>query len=85
MESPERSSNEYISFDTTSVVSPIVRANTCVGSISEIFDAEEPYVPRGCVAQAWSIAEVLRCLEKTRTTEVTEETDQHGGTKATKA
>jgi predicted glycogen debranching enzyme len=33
----------------------------CVGSISEIFDAEEPYTPRGCVAQAWSVAEVLRC------------------------
>jgi predicted glycogen debranching enzyme len=38
----------------------------CVGSISEIFDAEAPYVPRGCVAQAWSVAEVLRCLLKTR-------------------
>ena len=37
----------------------------CVGSISEIFDAEAPYIPRGCVAQAWSVAEVLRCLEKT--------------------
>ena len=36
----------------------------CVGSISEIFDAEEPYVPRGCVAQAWSVAEVLRCLTR---------------------
>ena len=33
----------------------------CVGSISGIFDAEPPYVPRGCVAQAWSVAEVLRC------------------------
>jgi predicted glycogen debranching enzyme len=32
----------------------------CVGSISEIFDAEPPYRPRGCVAQAWSVAEVLR-------------------------
>ena len=32
----------------------------CVGSISEIFDAEPPYAPRGCVAQAWSVAEVLR-------------------------
>ena len=40
-------------------------AQGCVGSISEIFDAEAPYVPRGCVAQAWSVAEVLRCLEKT--------------------
>jgi glycogen debranching enzyme len=39
----------------------------CVGSISEIFDAEEPYVPRGCVAQAWSVAEVLRGLAKTAT------------------
>lgn len=33
-----------------------------IGSISEIFDAEPPYTPRGCIAQAWSVAEVLRCL-----------------------
>ncbi len=32
----------------------------CVGSISEIFDAEAPFTPRGCVAQAWGVAEVLR-------------------------
>jgi predicted glycogen debranching enzyme len=37
----------------------------CLGSISEIFDAEEPYTPRGCVAQAWSVAEVLRSWVKT--------------------
>jgi predicted glycogen debranching enzyme len=37
----------------------------CIGSISEIFDAEAPYTPRGCVAQAWSVAEVLRCWDKT--------------------
>jgi predicted glycogen debranching enzyme len=37
----------------------------CVGSISEIFDAEAPYYPRGCVAQAWSVAEVLRSWVKT--------------------
>ncbi len=37
----------------------------CIGSISEIFDAEDPYTPRGCVAQAWSVAEVLRCWAKT--------------------
>ncbi len=35
----------------------------CVGSISEIFDAEAPYSPRGCIAQAWSVAEVLRLAE----------------------
>lgn len=37
----------------------------CIGSISEIFDAEPPFTPRGCVAQAWSVAEVLRCWVKT--------------------
>jgi len=37
----------------------------CVGSISEIFDAEAPYTPRGCCAQAWSVAEVLRSFVKT--------------------
>ncbi len=31
-----------------------------VGSISEIFDGEPPFTPRGCIAQAWSVAEVLR-------------------------
>jgi predicted glycogen debranching enzyme len=36
--------------------------DACIGSISEIFDAEAPFTPRGCVAQAWSVAEVLRCL-----------------------
>jgi predicted glycogen debranching enzyme len=40
-------------------------SEACVGSISEIFDADPPYTPRGCVAQAWSVAEVLRCLDKT--------------------
>jgi predicted glycogen debranching enzyme len=33
-----------------------------VGTIGEIFDAEPPYAPRGCIAQAWSVAEVLRAL-----------------------
>jgi predicted glycogen debranching enzyme len=32
-----------------------------IGSISEIFDAEPPFLPRGCIAQAWSVAEALRC------------------------
>lgn len=31
-----------------------------VGQISEIFDAEPPHAPRGCIAQAWSVAEILR-------------------------
>ena len=32
-----------------------------LGSIAEIFDAEPPFRPRGCIAQAWSVAEALRC------------------------
>jgi predicted glycogen debranching enzyme len=38
----------------------------CIGSISEIFDAEPPFTPRGCIAQAWSVAEVLRCWIRCR-------------------
>jgi glycogen debranching enzyme len=37
----------------------------CIGSLNEIFDAEPPFTPRGCIAQAWSVAEVLRCWVKT--------------------
>jgi predicted glycogen debranching enzyme len=36
-----------------------------IGTIAEVFDAEPPYTPRGCIAQAWSVAEVLRCWAKT--------------------
>ncbi len=32
-----------------------------LGSISEIFEGDVPHHPRGCIAQAWSIAELLRC------------------------
>ncbi|MCA9521195.1 MAG: glycogen debranching enzyme family protein [Myxococcales bacterium] len=31
-----------------------------LGTISEIFDGDSPHSPRGCIAQAWSVAEVLR-------------------------
>jgi predicted glycogen debranching enzyme len=40
-----------------------------VGSISEVFDAESPFTPRGCIAQAWSVAEVLRCWALTASEE----------------
>jgi glycogen debranching enzyme len=31
-----------------------------LGTISEIFEPEPPYRPVGCIAQAWSVAEILR-------------------------
>ena len=34
---------------------------TCLGTISEVAEPESPYTPMGCFAQAWSVAEVLRC------------------------
>jgi predicted glycogen debranching enzyme len=33
-----------------------------LGTLSEIFDGNEPHSPRGCIAQAWSVAEPLRAL-----------------------
>jgi predicted glycogen debranching enzyme len=36
----------------------------CIGSVSEIFDADAPHHPRGCVAQAWGVAEVLRVMKE---------------------
>ncbi len=41
---------------------PLLRqlASHGVGSLSEIFDGDPPHTPRGCIAQAWTVAEVLR-------------------------
>ncbi|GAB4527608.1 MAG: amylo-alpha-1,6-glucosidase [Anaerolineae bacterium] len=36
-----------------------------IGTIAEIFDGDAPHLPRGCVAQAWSVAEVLRAWRLT--------------------
>lgn len=33
-----------------------------IGTVSEIFDGDEPHLPRGCIAQAWSVAEPLRAF-----------------------
>ncbi|MDG6243812.1 MAG: amylo-alpha-1,6-glucosidase [Methanolobus sp.] len=33
----------------------------CIGTISEVFDGDIPHYPGGCVSQAWSVAEIMRC------------------------
>ena len=38
-----------------------------LGSVSEIFDGDPPFAPRGSIAQAWSVAEVLRAWAACRT------------------
>ena len=46
---------------------PLARqlADGCVGTIGEIFDGDPPFAPRGCIAQAWSVGEVLRAWQLT--------------------
>ncbi|MEH1820779.1 MAG: amylo-alpha-1,6-glucosidase [Nostoc sp.] len=40
------------------------RFDACLGSISEIFDGDLPHTPRGAIAQAWSVAEVIRHIKE---------------------
>jgi hypothetical protein len=35
-------------------------SEACLNQVSEIFDGDAPHAPRGCVAQAWSVSELLR-------------------------
>jgi len=52
-----------------SFLSPLLHQlkNHGVGSLSEIFDGNPPFTPRGCFAQAWSVAEALRVWDLTDT------------------
>ncbi len=47
------------------VLLPLVQHlwDACLGTISEIAEPEPPFTPVGCYAQAWSVAEVLRCWQ----------------------
>jgi predicted glycogen debranching enzyme len=40
--------------------------DACLGTVSEIFDGDPPYTPRGCFAQAWSVSETLRAWHHLR-------------------
>lgn len=49
--------------DTMEFIRPLLEhlaADGCIASISEIFDGDTPHKPRGCIAQAWAVAELLR-------------------------
>jgi glycogen debranching enzyme len=45
-----------------SLLDPIAQHvnSACIGTVSEIFDGDAPHTARGCFAQAWSVAEILR-------------------------
>ncbi|MCA2553131.1 MAG: glycogen debranching enzyme family protein [Microcystis sp. M04BS1] len=40
--------------------------DSCIGNLSEIFDGNAPFTPRGAFAQAWTVAEVLRVWQVIR-------------------
>ncbi|MDA0336551.1 MAG: glycogen debranching enzyme N-terminal domain-containing protein [bacterium] len=42
----------------------------CIGTIAEVFDGDAPHEPRGTVAQAWSVAELLRVLHELDTEQI---------------
>ncbi len=49
--------------DALDFITPLIDHMTndaCLGQVSEIFDGDWPHKPRGCFAQAWSVAELLR-------------------------
>lgn len=44
-------------------IQPLMRHLTeegCIGQVAEIFDGDAPHRPRGCFAQAWSVAELIK-------------------------
>ena len=43
-----------------------INENGCIGSISEMYDSIKPQLPKGAVAQAWSVAEVFRIIMSKR-------------------
>jgi glycogen debranching enzyme len=45
-----------------SFLAPLAQQLTgdCLGTLGEIFDGDAPHSARGCFAQAWSVAEILR-------------------------
>ena len=55
--------NEFIK-NVTDTFSKEINQRGCIGSIAEIYDSKRPYLPKGAVAQAWSIAEVFRIIMK---------------------
>ena len=45
-----------------SVTTKMIEDEGCIGSISELYDSKKPHLPKGAIAQAWSVAEIFRIL-----------------------
>ncbi len=58
--------NKKIKSELLNVLQPLTKhliEDAAIGFISEIFDGDKPYSPKGCIAQAWSVAELLRVYQ----------------------
>jgi predicted glycogen debranching enzyme len=47
-------------------IEPLIRhlsEDGCLGQVCEIFDGDTPHKPKGCIAQAWSVAELIRAYQ----------------------
>ena len=53
--------NKFVE-NVTKTFSKEISERGCIGSIAEIYDSKRPYLPKGAVAQAWSVAEVFRII-----------------------
>ena len=49
---------------TTKVFTKEIYENGCIGSIAELYDSKEPYLPKGAIAQGWSVGEIFRIILK---------------------
>lgn len=55
--------------DAYKFIAPLIshiRQEGCLGSVAEVFDGDEPQQPKGCFAQAWSVAELLRSYDRVK-------------------
>ena len=49
---------------TTKTFKKELEQRGCIGSIAEIYDSKTPYLPKGTIAQGWSVSEVFRIILK---------------------
>ena len=52
--------------EAAEIIQPLMQHLTeegCLGSVSEIFDGDVPHRPRGCIAQAWSVAALIKAYQ----------------------
>ena len=58
--------NPHARLQVKEIIAPLLdhlENQACLGSVSEIFDGNYPHSPKGCIAQAWSVAELLRIFK----------------------